>query len=55
VPWNCDLFRIWDVPLMFSNSPHTRRRGWRYLIGLSLLGFLIIASASHSAMLSVPA
>jgi hypothetical protein len=36
--------------VMFWNSmSRHRRRGWRYLLGLSLLGFLIIASASDAA------
>jgi hypothetical protein len=35
---------------MMSNSARRRGRNqWRYLIGLSVLGFLIIASASHAS------
>jgi hypothetical protein len=35
---------------MFSNSTRRRRSGgWRFFLGLSVLGLLIIASASHAA------
>jgi hypothetical protein len=35
---------------MMSNSARRRGRNqWRYLIGLSVLGLLIIASASHAS------
>jgi hypothetical protein len=34
---------------MFSNSMHRPRRfSWRFFLGLSVLGLLIIASASHA-------
>jgi hypothetical protein len=36
--------------IMASNSTsRTRRTGWRFFLGLSVLGLLIIASASHAA------
>jgi hypothetical protein len=35
---------------MDSFSMHRKpRRGWRFFIGLSVLGLLIVASASHAA------
>jgi len=34
---------------MLSNSSRrARRAGWRFFIGLSVLGLLIVASASHA-------
>jgi len=29
-------------------SRRTRRNGWRFFIGLSMLGLVILASASHA-------
>lgn len=35
---------------MFSNSTsRPRRGGWRFFLGLSILGLLIVASASHAS------
>ena len=37
---------------MVSNSMRRRSKGrgqWRFIVGLSVLGLLIIASASHAA------
>jgi hypothetical protein len=35
---------------MRSNSiSRTRRAGWRFFLGLSVVGLLIVASASHAS------
>ncbi len=34
---------------MASNTTRRRSGGWRFFLGLSVLGLLIIASASHAA------
>ena len=48
---DCDADRslAGALGLMVSHSiRRTRRNGWRFAIGVSLLGLVIIASASHA-------
>jgi hypothetical protein len=34
--------------MVSHSSRRTRRNGWRFFIGLSMLGLVILASASHA-------
>jgi len=34
--------------MVTNSSRRARRAGWRFFIGLSVLGLLIVASASHA-------
>jgi hypothetical protein len=51
---DCDVARknnYWSARSMVSNSKRRNGRGrsqWRFIVGLSVLGLLIIASASHA-------
>jgi hypothetical protein len=41
-----------ELTVVVSNSMRRRSKGrsqWRFIVGLSVLGLLIIASASHAA------